>query len=374
MVNDTSARRAIGKAAERVREILDEASTSEPGQLYAQGSEQSDFDSVVRQFDLESLWHRIRRATHPRKDRRRKIIVATAGFMVAAVVALFVIFPSPWHGKSVIYSLPGNDVMTLAIDGRECVGIERNMPKISLGGSTLRNDTLDATIYYESVSTPTEVVPEVTLAVPRGGSYSIVLPDGTHVWLNSNTTIRFPDYFGPYSRDIELDGEAFFDVAQDSRRPFHVHVGEYRVTALGTEFNVEAYSGSNMMAAALVSGSVEVRSENSAATLVPGQLCMVDTEGGVMQTTEVDVQRITGWMDGKVWFVGWTMQRIAGKMSLWYDFEIDYTDPSIASMRFSGTIDKRRPLNELLELLEQTGAIRFEVSGRNVTAYKPKTK
>ncbi len=367
MDNMKPARRAIEKAAENIRS----------GNItHEQERAFDDYCAVVGEFDLEKLWRRIRHTTQSRTPRsrivRRAVIAAASGLAAAAVVALAIIlFP---RGETLIYSSPEPAVELIAMDGTR-VSVGRDVPHVVVGDGALLNDTLTATLYYESVGEPEEVASEVsyvTLSVPHGGSYSIVLPDGTQAWLNSNTTIRFPDRFGPGSRDIELDGEAFFDVARDEDRPLRIHAGDYAVTALGTSFNVQAWAGSGHITTVLASGIVEVGNGVTATTLAPGQQCVVDLGSGGMQTTDVDVQRMLSWREGKVYFVGWPMEMVVEKMALWYDFEITYADPDIASMRFSGTIDKRRPLNELLHFMEQTGALRFDIDGRRVMAYKRK--
>ena len=367
MDNMKQARRAIEKAAENIRS----------GKVTAEQERASaDYYTVIGEFDLEKLWCRIRHTTQSRapqsRARRRAYIAAISGLAAAAIVLLAVILTQ--RGETLIYSSPEPAVELIATDGTR-VSVARDVPQIVVGDGAIRNDTLTSTLYYESVGEPVEVASEVsyvTLSVPHGGSYSIVLPDGTQAWLNSNTTIRFPDRFGPGSRDIELDGEAFFDVAKDEARPLRIHAGDYSVTALGTSFNVQAWAGSGHITTVLASGVVEVGNGIMTATLAPGQQCVIDLGSGEMQTTEVDVQRMLSWREGKVYFVGWPMERVVEKMALWYDFEIVYADPEIASMRFSGTIDKQRPLNELLHFMEQTGTLGFDVEGQRVTVYKRK--
>lgn len=361
------ARRAIEKAAENLRSGK---ITSEQERALV------DYDAVIGEFDLEKLWRRIRRTAQSRTPRsriRRRVLMAAASGFAAAAIVLFVLIIAP-RRETLIYSSPEPAVELIATDGTR-VSVSRDVPRIIVGDGALRNDTLTATLYYESVGELVEVASEVsyvTLSVPHGGSYSIVLPDGTQTWLNSNTTIRFPDRFGPDSRDIELDGEAFFDVAKDESRPLRIHAGGYAVTALGTSFNVQAWDGSGHITTVLVSGIVEVGNEGISARLAPGQQCVIDLGNGEIQTTEVDVQRVLSWREGKVYFVGWTMEKVVEKMVLWYDFEIIYDEPDISSMRFSGTIDKRRPLNELLHFMEQTGTLGFDIDGRHVKVYKRK--
>lgn len=321
------------------------------------------YNTAMSQFDLSALWRRIARTTHQnatspstRKNKRRWLWVAAAAAVVAVVLTTM-----PSRREALIYSSQQGTV-ELAVGDGAAVALEK--AEVAVGGNMLANDTVSAMLHYRSISTPAQANPDVTLSTPRGSNYSIVLPDGTRVHLNSQTTITFPDRFDKDSRDVQLAGEAFFEVAPDATRPLRVHVGDVTVTALGTEFNVDA-TGEGVNAA-LLSGVVEVSNAQASLRLAPGQLC--EASGDNLIKREADVHSIASWRAGRVRFVGWTMERIAQKMALWYDFDLRYDDPAIATMRFSGTIDKQRPLNELLELLQQTGALQFEIRGRHITA------
>lgn len=332
-----------------------------------------EFDAVTGQFDLPALWERIEASTATAKPAKRPLrwVRYAAGIVAAVSITAYLWISFRPQEETLICS--GTPLVELILADGQKVTVDRSSDKVHLGaqGRALVNDTTTSTLYYESgTSRPAAEPVYNTLIVPRAGQYSMVLPDGSRVWLNSNSSLRFPDRFADDSREVYLEGEAYFDVVKDAKKPFRVYIDTYAVTVLGTSFNVTAYPADRYLTTSLVEGSVRIDYNDTRTTLTPGRQCMLDRHTDTIHIFDADTERLTAWVDGKFYFVGYTVAQIVSKMALWYDFEMVYDDAAIAGMRFSGTINKNRPLNELLHFMEQTETLRFKIEGRTVTAYK----
>ncbi len=173
-------------------------------------------------------------------------------------------------------------------------------------------------------------------------------------------------------REVYLSGEAYFEVAKDVSAPFHVYVKGGEVTVLGTSFNISAYKEDVAWQTTLVSGRVQVEADDRMVVMKPTEQYSVDRHTGEGVLKEVDTELYTSWVDGKFYFNAYAFEDIVKKLERWYDFTMNYQDEEIKRMHFSGTINKHRPLNEVLQFLEKTTDIHFEISGKNITVSKIK--
>ena len=210
------------------------------------------------------------------------------------------------------------------------------------------------------------------LVTSKGEKSYLQLPDGTRVWLNSCTTLEYAENYGHSNRSIYLDGEAYFEVTKNASAPFHVYVEGGEVTVLGTSFNVSAYKEDAIWQTTLVSGRVQVVTDDSKVVVKPTEQYSIDRQTGERVLKEVDTELYTSWVDGKFYFSAYAFEDIVRKLERWYDFTMNYQDEEIKRMHFSGTINKHRPLNEVLQFLEKTTDIHFEISGKNITVSKIK--
>ncbi len=205
-----------------------------------------------------------------------------------------------------------------------------------------------------------------TLNIPQGGEYMLQLPDSTCIWLNSESSIRFPIRFEEDKREIFLDGEAYFKVAKNEHAPFLIHVRECIVTVLGTSLNISAYANDRYWETTLVEGRVVVENKGEKIEMKPSNQYSVDNETGQGILKQVNTYLYTSWVDGKFYFNACRFEDIVKKLERWYDFTMSYQDEEIKYMRFSGTVNKHCPLNEILNFLERTTNIHFEIVGKNV--------
>ncbi|MET0636634.1 MAG: FecR domain-containing protein [Chitinophagaceae bacterium] len=201
------------------------------------------------------------------------------------------------------------------------------------------------------------------LVIPRKGFYRLVLPDGTHVWLNSESGIRYPSVFSGTERRVTVTGETYFEVAKDMARPFIVTVDQVEITALGTAFNINAYPGEPDLRTTLVEGSIKI-SGADVKVLKPGQQLRIKGEEWSL-IKKSPVGSITGWVRNEFKFKNTPIREVMRMLERWYDAEVRY-DTKI-DYHFNGSIDRNLPLSRVLELLEKTGHIHFKTEGKIIT-------
>lgn len=216
--------------------------------------------------------------------------------------------------------------------------------------------------------------PEIsTISTPAGGQYQVKLPDGTRVWLNSSSKIRFPNVFSERFREVELDGEAYFDVAEvtdknHNRIPFYIISNQQRIEVLGTRFNVHDYPG-ELAKTTLLEGSVRVysRQDNSYGVLKPGQQSQLIN--GKIEIKTVESESAMAWSSGDFIFTNESLRSIMKKIERWYDVEVEYEGDFVVG-RFSGAVSRSKNLSEVLKIMEYTGKVKFKIQGRRVLVMK----
>lgn len=209
-----------------------------------------------------------------------------------------------------------------------------------------------------------------TITTPKGGQYSVVLPDGSKIWLNAASSISFPSAFVKAGkRKVQLNGEAYFEVAKDKTKPFIVETAEQQLEVLGTHFNVNAYAEEHRTKTTLLEGSVRVgaarsgRQSGSTSILKPGQQSVL-TEGN-MNLIQADTEEAVAWKNGYFKFNSESLSSIMRKLARWYNVEVVY-EGEINKDRFGGTISRYKNLADVLEMLESTKLVKFKAEGRKI--------
>ena len=207
-----------------------------------------------------------------------------------------------------------------------------------------------------------------TLSVPKGGEYRIVLSDGSKVWLNSDSRLRFPSPFSGDKRTVFLEGEAYFEVAHDTQKPFVVSTEDMSIRVLGTKFNVKAYAEDEAVYTTLVSGSVRTNNKQStySTLLSPNEQCIYYPGNNRMETRKIDPQTFLGWVQGRFIFENETLEEILKQLGRWYDTEIFYQNPRVAKYRFTGNVDRFDQISTLLHMIEKTYPVSFTINGRTI--------
>lgn len=214
-------------------------------------------------------------------------------------------------------------------------------------------------------------IPVFELVTPRGGTYQITLSDGTRVWLNAASRLRYPQRFSGPFREVTLNGEAYFEVTGNKDQPFVVKSRGQQVTVIGTEFNIAAYEDEERTRTTLIDGSVKVAVEDGASApanrmvwLRPGQQSVLT--GSELVSLQVDPLIETAWRNGRFYFENQTIKSVMRQLARWYDIDVTYEN-GVEHRRFSGSISRFNKIEDVLYNLELTKTIRFQIKENRVT-------
>ncbi|MCM1077095.1 MAG: DUF4974 domain-containing protein [Bacteroides sp.] len=214
-----------------------------------------------------------------------------------------------------------------------------------------------------------ETTRSLCLDVPRGGEFKVMLEDSTEVWLNSESTLVYPEIFGSSERRVCLTGEAYFSVRKDASRPFCVVTDGQIVKVYGTMFNVRAYPGDSCVYTTLEQGSISIsRTDISSGEVLisPGHQARLNLSDRKLNLREVDPKVITGWRHGRFVFEEQPLSVIMRDLSRWYDFKYEFTDPVLESIVFMGSIPRYTDFATAISIIEKSGNLRFTTDGHKV--------
>lgn len=207
-----------------------------------------------------------------------------------------------------------------------------------------------------------------TISTPRGGEYQVELSDGTVVWLNSNSSVRFPVSFSSGTRRIQVSGEVYLEVARNAQKPFLVESKGQVIEVLGTHFNINAYDEKQVVKTTLLEGSVKVSLKGNTASKIlrPGEQSITGSSH-MIELKKIDTEGVIAWKNGYFLFNDDELANIMTELSQWYDVEVDYQSPGLRNQKFSGSISRSKSLRQVLRVLELTGNIKCKLEGRRIT-------
>ncbi len=238
--------------------------------------------------------------------------------------------------------------------------IERNWRSVDL--LCIRKLSQGALVYQGGM--PSNELIYNSISTPKGGKFQITLADGTKVWLNAASSLRFPVQFVGGERRVELTGEGYFEVAKNPLKPFVVDVaGREEVLVLGTHFNINSYGDEESINTTLLEGSVNIRSKASPVgkRLVPGQQHLLFSEGRYRIRSDVDTEKTIAWKNDKFDFgESMELKSVMRQIERWYNVEIEY-EGDVSSIELSGSISRNVPANKVFEMLELTGVASFRI-------------
>lgn len=264
--------------------------------------------------------------------------------------------PEAWGSKGKTDITPGINKAILTIGNDKPIDLATNKSGITVSNSITYTDG-------EKIADAGEIL---QLKTPRGGQYQAVLPDGTKVWLNAASSIKFPSKFTGNERSVEIDGEVYLEVSKNSNHPFFVHTNRTTIEVLGTSFNVNAYADEESDKTTLIDGSVKVKSDKEGVILKPGQQAIINNQVNqrlVVQTTDVD--KVMAWKNGFFNFTGADLLTVMHQLERWYDIQVKY-EGEIPKFSFRGRLDRNVNLSEVLDILDKMG-VKFKVEGRTLT-------
>ena len=266
-------------------------------------------------------------------------------------------------GKS-IDVMPGVDqaVLTLANGTKVVLGSQNTEQMIQQTGLVV-SKTKQGQLIYTAIGTgdDTKKIGYNTIQTAKGNQYQVILPDGTHAWLNAASSLKFPELFKGATRTVELTGEGYFEVSKDSAHPFIVRTVVNNVSqeikVLGTHFNVNAYWDEAKIKTTLVEGSILINNQHIAKKLMPGQQSLLDANS--IDLIQIDTDDETAWKDGLFRFNNSNLTNIMSQLERWYDIQVDYTQ--LPNKRFNGMVPRKAKLSEVLKMLSLTGNIQFAI-------------
>ena len=337
----------------------------------------------------KEVWLAISSETNKPKVIYRWFRVAAAASVVLFLsLGIYFFFPMQENGGQLSHDIQpgGNKAILKLADGTTLVLDTLNSGKIAEqknaeivkleDGKLLFAEGIssgDSSFREVASETPSFADPSNVLSTPRGGQYQLTLSDGTKVWLNSNSSIFFPATFIGKERRVNIQGECYFEVAKNDQMPFIVNVNnKTEVKVLGTHFNISAYEDEPTIKTTLLEGSVQLLSlqpgeqENIPLTLKPGQQAILEADGNIT-LIQVNTALYAAWKDGRLAFKDEALEEILKRMSRWYDFEVVYADASVKALCFTGNIERKAEIQDVLTLLEKTKRVKFIIEHKTIT-------
>ncbi|WP_321281028.1 FecR domain-containing protein [Marinifilum fragile] len=269
---------------------------------------------------------------------------------------------------------PGSNKAELVLaDGKVLdLDADRKKSTIKENDGTVINNT-GTGLVYDASNKANELISYNSLVVPRGGEFQLELEDGTKVWVNSETRLRYPTKFPNGERVVLLEGEAYFEVSKDKNRPFIVKTQGIDVRVLGTQFNISSYADDKAIQTTLVEGSVAVMdSKNPGTNLIldPGYQAVFSKGDRELENKKVNVDLYTSWKDGKFVFEQSSLYDIMNKVSRWYDVKVFYQNNAAGDINFTGTLKRYESLDRLLGMLEKTNEVKFFFKDNTIIVQK----
>ncbi|QJB32807.1 FecR domain-containing protein [Chitinophaga oryzae] len=315
----------------------------------------------IASLDTTAAWQEV--AARIEHTQRKRYSINWFRVAAAAVVtgliaggAVFLLKP-PRHKPttSVVAHAAGNNQQIQLITGSGATVVLDSVTQLKEADGT-RITAGKAGVAYQAARTGGAPVFN-TLVVPRGQTYKVTLADGTRVWLNADSRLRFPVAFSGDAREVELEGEACFETAPMAAKPFLVKVRDMNVTVLGTEFNINAYTNNTLTT--LVSGKVKVDAGPLVKELSPGQQAVC--RQGNMTVASVDAEQFTAWKEGLLVFDNESLEDIMIRLGREYDYTVNFENKSLQQLRIGGNIEKSPSVAQVLTLIEQLTDVHFVI-------------
>ncbi|RXK83123.1 FecR family protein [Filimonas effusa] len=265
------------------------------------------------------------------------------------------------HYKSDVPAGHAGALLTLA-DGKTVL-LDSVTGEISNSQGASITKTGEGSLSYKSAALNSASVSYNTLSTPRARKFRMTLPDGSGVWLNAQSSIRFPAAFTGSQRKVEVTGEVYFEIVSDKNKPFIVKAQGQDINVLGTRFNVNTYADEPAVTTTLLEGSVQVSDGKRSVILHPGE------QAAEFAVTHANIQQTMAWKDGKLYFESTDLKSIMRQISRWYDVDVVF-EADAPSYDFTARLPDNLPVSEVLKLLEMTRLVHFEIEGKKIIVKK----
>ncbi|MEY8593750.1 FecR domain-containing protein [Butyricimonas hominis] len=359
----------------RLREWLEESEEHE--ELFRQvsgGKKNEEFQNIVRLSDRKEQWRRLERLTRERKSiGRRTWLAYAAGMVLLLGLGLWFGLQRAGKDETVVRMAviePGKTQALLILNDGQKIALRDRDTSVATSGTSINIRT--GQVAYEMKKEMQDSVVEYnTIVVPRGGIYSLVLSDGTEVFLNSDSELRYPVKFTGKNRVVDLKGEAFFEVTPDSLHPFVVQAGEMRTRVLGTSFNIMAYTDEPTIQTTLFTGRVEVSVEQTSLkeVLAPGMQANWEVGADDISVKKVNMDIQSLWRDGIIILDDDDLESVMRMLARWYNVTYEWRGDRNVKHTFTGKINRNEDLGSVLSTLTLLGGPRFEIKGTTVYIY-----
>jgi len=335
---------------------------------YSHFSDDPDITDNLNEEKISALKASLRQKIDTKINRAEKQVIPLykrRSFQVAASILLFLMIglfitnklkkePAKFQAEN--YDLaPGSNKATLILaDGSKIdLAAEKNGTLKTQPGSQVIKQNEQLTYSTARGKTVAEITYN-TLTTPRGGQYEVTLADGTKVWLNAASSLKFPTAFTGSERVVELTGEAYFEVTHNSKQPFKVKTANQIVQDIGTQFNVNSYADEDAAATTLVEGSVKIFDAGRQTMIKPGQQYLLKANGVPEVRNDVDIDEVTAWKNGRFQFNNADIKTIMRQISRWYNVDVEYSGQVPAST-YHGRISRNSNASAVLKILELSG-------------------
>nr|WP_067061612.1 FecR family protein [Mucilaginibacter sp. L294] len=331
---------------------------------------------LIRDRIYVQIQNKMRINTQPKPIRRLWWSVA-ASFLLLSSMGLYLVNKHTSKGtdkttqfvKAQKPIVPGTNKAILILGNGDTVNLDQTgNGRIAQAGKMVINKMNNGKLAYEKKGSAINGEDKIsfnTIMTPRGGQYQVTLPDGTSVWLNSASSLRYPTSFTGAERHVELKGEAYFEVAKNKDMPFTVNAGRVDVKVLGTHFNIAAYSDDASSKTTLLEGAIRLTKNDQQVILTPGQQAISANEGPKLVMKTVNAEDAIAWKNGYFSFRKETLECAMRKIARWYDVEVEYQG-KMSDKILGGSVLRTESINEVLKILESTEIAKFKIVGRRI--------
>jgi len=354
----------IAEDEKKLKAVINAALNDEDVQLAYLEEDDQALDSR-----LSHLYSRLKQDIEVEAIEKVKVRSLTQWYGIAAAIAIFCCvglgllynrLKQKEPQTEVTYEIkPGENKATLVLsDGKQVDLLKAKNGVLAQQGLVSINKTADGQLSYSTqVSGDNKSIGYNKIEVPKGGQYQVTLPDGTHIWLNSASTISYQTNFDGKTRNVTLSGEAYFEVAKNKAQPFIVTVNDLKVQVLGTHFDIMAYADEPSINTTLLEGSVKVSRGKLNQVIAPGQQARVNND---IQVVNANIDEAVAWKNADFLFVNSDIQPLMRKVERWYNVKVVYTGEMPAT-HFNGEIPRNTDIKKLLGVLEQMGGVHFRI-------------
>lgn len=340
-------------------------------------------DKFVNQLNTNSSWKKVEKHILEKKRESRHLIWWSSVAAVAIIITFtYILIPESQQVETPLLPVAeaktgSSKAILITPEGKQfSLSQQDSSQTLELGNGFIAINKGNVVEYMVFSTPPSQQKNKNNIIqVPRGGEYELILPDGTHVWLNSDSELSFPLQFDSTKREVSLSGEAYFDVTKDPQKPFTVKLtGGIEVKVLGTQFNVQAYPDEKTIETTLCEGSVNVSDGTKETTLTPSLQAVYSKTDKSITTRKVDIRLYTSWKKGLFVFENKPLEEIMTTLSRWYNINVFYTNQTVKTYHFTGDLERYGDFRKALGMIEKATSIRFVINGNNIMVEEIPTK